>query len=330
MKIMPMATLLMATLSGCSVLGGTANRFESNSVLGYVPPINSANKAYDVRKGEGGQPIQNPNVIPSSVDGKTISKGDCLVVDMVGGYVNQSFETSLEKLFSSRTRNEITIAVAAYERTDSTIISKKTDERYPSSAEYNIFSTMGQLARRPFSFENVPIYGPRRYEGGDMVFHLSMVEQDEKEAEALKTDITNQTKEISKSLPEDSRNISVHNAVLKAMTDATFTLSGVGLVAVGVSAVEMFADAYSKINKEDDLIINHTFSLVSANRSPELHSPILRIGYFPIVRLSTKEDYPNGLVNAVFDPIAPSLKMGKPLDEPMWVALRVSKTNSCK
>lgn len=330
MRNISIVTLLMTSLSGCSIFSSTANRFESNSVVGYIPPLTTADASYELRKGGKRQPIQNPNIIPSTANLTAISKDDCIVIDLVGGYLNQSFETSLEKFLSSNPRSEITLAVAAYERMDSTVINKKPEERYPSSAEYNILSTVGQLPQRPLSFENVPIYGPRKYEGGDMVFHLTMVEMDEKEAEELRGDITSQTKELSKYLPEESKNINIHNAALQAMTDATFTLSGIGLVAVGINAVEAFAEAYTKINKEDDLVINHTFSLTSQGRSSEIHSPILRVGYYPIVRLSTKEDYPQGLVNAAFDPIAPSLKMGAPLDEPVWVALRVSRARSCK
>ncbi|WAG13821.1 hypothetical protein NRZ29_11835 [Aeromonas hydrophila] len=330
MKKIPIATLFMTSLSGCSIFSGTANRFESNSVVGYIPPLTTTEATYEIRNGSTRQPIQNPNIVPSNANQTKVLKDDCIVVDLVGGYINQTFEDSLEKALSSTPRSEITLAIAVYERMDSTNINKKPEDRYPSSAEYNVLSTIGQLSHRPLSFENVPIYGPRKYEGGDIVFHLSMVELDEEEADNLKSDITNQTKKLSTHLPDESKNISIHSTALKAMTGATFTMSGVGLVTLGINAVETFADIYTKINREDDLIMNHTFSLTSQYRTSEIHSPILRVGYYPIVRLSTKESYPQGLVNAAFDPIAPSLKMGNPQVEPIWVAFRVSKTSSCK
>lgn len=316
-------------LTGCSTFLGTANHFESNSAVGYVPPV-ADTTTYLLREGGKGIPIQNPNISYPSND-VVIDKGECIAVDMIGGYINQTFEPIHErKLFGSRTRSEIIVAVAAYERTDSTTVTKNPEEIFPSSAEYNIFSTSGQLANRPLAVENVPIYGPRKYEGGDLVFHINMVEEDKEELEALKSDITTQTKEISETLPEDVKNLNLYNAAAKAMTDATFTLSGAGLVAVGLNAVELFVSAYETINKDDDKIIQHSFSLTTGDRSPEIHQPVLRVGYYPIARLSTQEDYPAGFSGANFDPIAPKLTMGNPLDQPIWLAFRVSKFNTCK
>ncbi|ASK19250.1 hypothetical protein [Halomonas sp. N3-2A] len=315
-------------ITGCGIFDGTANNFESNSAVGYVPPIEDTT-TYSLREGGNGISIQNPNISYPSGD-EVINKGECIAIDMIGGYINQTFEPMHErKLFGSRARSEVTVAIATYERRDSTTINQNPEEIFPSNAEYNIFSTSGQLSERPLAVENVPIYGPRRYEGGDLFFHISMVEQDKEELEALKSDITTQIMEISQRLPEDTQSLDVHSALSKAMADATFTLSGTGMVAVGLNAVELFISAYKEIHSDDDQIIQHSFSLTSGNRSPNIHQPVLRIGYYPIARLSTKEDYPEGFNGANFDPIAPRLTMGEPLDDPIWVAFRVSKFDTC-
>jgi len=43
----------------------------------------------------------------------------------------------------------------------------------------------GQLENRPFAFENYPVYGPRIYNGRDLIFEVTLVEKDVDEIEGL-------------------------------------------------------------------------------------------------------------------------------------------------
>lgn len=333
MKRVLIIALLPIFFLGCSLLKGKANKFQSNSFVGYVEPINEKER-HPIRTGIGMKTIYNPNVTntPETIPEKRkIQKGDCIVIDLIGGYINQSFEPKPEYwLTGDQTRNEVTLAIAVYERIDSTKLEVKPNEKYPTSSEYNVFTSDGQLPKRPLALENAPIYGPRKYEGGDIVFHITMVELDEDEVATLKNEITGYTSKLSEALPGSVKDVTIHSTVVKALTDATFTLSGAGLVAVGINAVELFASAYEQIHKENDTIIQHTFSLTSTYRTPELHQPALMIGYYPLVRLSTKKKIASGLKNAKFDPVEPKLKMGDQQKEPIWLAFRVSKMENCE
>lgn len=334
MKAIAALLLIVVGLSGCTVLQQKANNFRSNSYVGYVPPYEDS-KSYPIDKNSELQEIQNVNTINSNTNNPyAVKKDDCISITLVSGYLNQDFEPWLEKTINgSKVKNEITISIAAYESTDSTALVFEDTKKLPNNTEYNIITTTGQQKDREFAFADLPIYGPRKYNGGDIVFQTNMVELDEKEVTELKDEITGYTKKIKDSIiPEKDQGIGVSTVLKNAFERSTLTLSGAGIMAVGLDAVKLFANAYEKLNKDDDIIIQHTFSLSSENKSPELYQPLLRIGYYPLIRIAVDETKLSALKGLKYDPVASRLLKYNSLNKeisPVWLGFKVSSAKSC-
>ncbi|WP_050712119.1 hypothetical protein [Vibrio coralliirubri] len=323
---------MVLIVSGCSTWHGTGNRFQSNSFLGYVEPIGHTESHILGDKGKLVK-IENPRVTPSSLEGSPllIEKGECVAIDLAhGGWSISPFEPWHEKLLTEKSgvRSEVAITTAIYERVNSTSLVIKEGEKYPTSTEYNVLINDGQLIKRPFPFEDAPVYGPRTYNGGDLIFQLSMSELDEEEIKNLTTDILDSTQKLSEELPESANTENFYSATARALTDATLNISGAGIVAVGIDAVELFAKAYGDLHKSDDAIMQHTFSLQAPNETENLSQPILRSGYYPLVRVSTNGTIEN-LKNLEYDPVKPEMVYSDSATPPIWLSFRVRKVKGC-
>jgi hypothetical protein len=301
------------------------NNFQSNSFIGYVKPMKyTSDKNLSIKKGGNFLSVSNPNVFNLNENNTdTFKEGECIVIDLIGGYLNQSFEN----IKKSTTKNEIVLTTSISERTYSSSNKNKN-----SNTEYNVFPMNGQLSKRPLRIENIPIYGPRKYNGGDIIFQILMSEKDSKEWKNIENNITRGTDKLIKALPKDEEKSTLYSTVGKILSGSTLSLSGAGIVAVGLDAVKTFTKIYSKINGKDDKIIQHIFSLTSAYRTNNIYSPTLRVGYYPLIRISTKTDISDGLRNAKFNPIRSELQIENKnniKEEPIWLAFRISKTRNC-
>ncbi|MEW8436886.1 MAG: hypothetical protein AB2689_01905 [Candidatus Thiodiazotropha taylori] len=330
------ALLCVVPLSGCfSFIKDQHNNFRSNSYVGYVSPIDDSSQ-HEIRKGVGAKLVQNPNVRIGDVT-KTdlIAKGECIAIELMDGYYHYASETSLEKFISKNNpRSELALSTAVYERTNSKTIEYDQNSKQPIGTEYNIMLFNGQLENRPFAFENYPVYGPRIYSGGDLTFEVTLVEKDAEEMESLRQTITSEAEDFAGRIKlEDNRMSSVKDTLVAVVTGSTLKVTGAGLIAFGADAMKLFAKTYSNINTPDDLLIKHSFSLTSKYRGGQLHSPLLRQGYYPLVRVSSKPIPPSNTLNGLkFDPVAPELEVPIDIGSATWLAFRVSKIDEsmCK
>lgn len=327
MRTIFMVLILTPFIHGCAFLQQRANHFESNSFVGYVKP-DSLVSPTEIATGSHKLKIMDLNSDKASGRSDFFSTNDCIAIDLVDGYYNQSFETGLEKLFGKdSTRNEVVLTTAIYERANSRNLSSDASGKI-QGAEYSIHNGNGQLGARPFQFENIPVYGPRPYNGGDIAFEVTLLEKDKDEIKSVTDDIASATSEINSLIPTDQRK-GLKDIASEVLNGATLSLTGAGYVAVGASAVELFNKSYKKLNEEDDVLIRHSFSLASSGRSDKTYQPYLREGYYPLIRISVDDSFKDRLTGATYDPLQKKLKTGVKPTQPLWLVFRVSKISTC-
>ncbi|MCX2891611.1 hypothetical protein OO258_25630 [Pseudomonas sp. DCB_BI] len=319
--------LCLPLLQSCAFFQQRANHFESNSFIGYAKPA-TLNPPANIATGSAPLKIQDININKSDATGDLLEAGECIVVDLVDGFYNQNFETGLETIFGkSTTRNEVVLTTAIYERANSRALSADSSGKI-QGAEYFIHNGNGQIARRPFHFENIPVYGPRPYNGGDITFEVTLLEKDKDEIKAVTEDIAEATSQVNAIIPSDQRK-GLKDVASEVLNGATLSLTGAGYVAVGISAVELFNKAYKELNEEDDVIIRHSFALASSGRSNKTYQPYLREGYFPLIRISVEDTVKDRLQDATYDPLQKKLRTGVKSATPLWLVFRVSKVDTC-
>ena len=328
MRTLACLFMVVPVVHGCTFLQQRSNQFESNSFLGYAKPAHLTETS-DIATGTAPLMVKDVNIKKPTNMEDLFSPGECIVIDLVDGYYNQNFETSLENIFGKdRTRNEVVLTTAIYERINSSSLSRDPSGKI-QGAEYFIHNGNGQLARRPFHFENAPVYGPRPYNGGDISFEVTLLEKDKDEIKSVTDEIASATSELNSVIPENQK-IAVKDVAASVLNGATLSLTGAGYVAVGINAVELFNDAYKKLNEDDDVIIRHSFALASSGRSNKTYQPYLREGYYPLIRITVEDTYLDRMRGATYDPLRKTLETGTSPTQPLWLAFRVSKVSSCE
>lgn len=318
-------------LTGCSFLQQASNDFHSTSVLGYVRgPANSSMVDYNLKADNPLLPIQNGKN-PQIEEKDQINVGDCIVVRLGDGILDQPFETAIEKKIVKRTRNEISLNTTIYEAVESDDKSSDKNNNPPGRA-INLFTAEGIIAGRPFPWKGTAIYGPQTYNGGDLVFVVNMYEVDEDEIASVANLVKEHTDKISNHLPDDAKKEGLHSLAAKALSGTTLKLTSKSstIAAVGLETVELFTEAYEKIHKQNDAIISKSFTLAPTSFTGA-NSTLLQLGHFPLIRLSTKGAYPSDLIGAEFDPIKPKLLLKSSNNdyEPTWISFAISKSSEC-
>ncbi|VVO55894.1 hypothetical protein PS858_00524 [Pseudomonas fluorescens] len=309
-------------LSGCTFYQEKFNELESNSFVAYVP-VDSNSLNPPIQKGGKSNflPSYDPNVAKANLQGDEFHAGDCIMVVMNTGNLNQNFETWFERklIGEDKTRNEISFTSQVYE----------TPTELPAGTtapgkQLSIHESKGQLKSRPLTVDNLILYGPRKYYGGPITFSLYVSEKDHDELTKVKKDITDSTKIINAQLPEGSKT-TFKDFVAAGVNGAT--LDAFGYVAIGAQAIDLFADVFYQLNEQDDVVMKANFTLLQTGTKSKTYQSFLREGYFPVVRLSTNESYPAGLSGLVLDPQSGEVKMSG--HHQTSLTLQITKPSSC-
>ncbi len=309
-------------LTGCAFYQEKFNELESNSFVTYVP-VDSNSLKPPARKGGNPNflPAYDPDVSKATLQGEEFHAGDCIMIVMNTGNLDQNFETWLEEFLigEDKTRNEISFTSQIYE----------TPTELPSGTaapgkQLSIHESNGQLKGRPLTVENLILYGPRKYYGGPITFSLYVSEKDHDELSKVKKDITDSTKTVNSQLPEGSKK-TFKDVIAAGVNGAT--LDAFGYVAIGAQAIDLFAEVFYQLNEQDDIVMKANFTLLPTGTKSNIYQSFLREGYFPVVRLSTNESYPAGLENLTLDPQSGEVKMSG--HHPTSLTLQITKPNAC-
>jgi len=269
-----------SVLSGCTFYQEKFNELESNSFVAYVP-VDSNSLTPPIHKGGKSNflPSYDPNVAKANLQGDEFHAGDCIMVVINTGNLNQNFETWFERklIGEDKTRNEISFTSQIYE----------TPTELPAGItapgkQLSIHESNGQLKGRPLTVDNLILYGPRKYYGGPITFSLYVSEKDHDELTKVKKDITDSTKIINAQLPEGSKT-TFKDFVAAGVNGAT--LDAFGYVAIGTQAIDLFADVFYQLNEQDDVVMKANFTLLQTGTKLKTFQSFLRVGYFPVVRL---------------------------------------------
>lgn len=315
-------TIGASMLSGCTFYQEKFNELESNSFVAYVP-VDSNSLSPPRLKGDASVflPAYDLNVAKANLQGGEFRAGDCIMIVMNTGNLNQNFETWFERklIGEGKTRNEISFTSQVYE----------TPTELPAGTtapgkQLSIHESKGQLKDRPLTVENLILYGPRKYYGGPITFSLYVSEKDHDELTKVKKDIADSTKIINAQLPEGNQ--ATFKDFLAAGINGT-TLDAFGYIAVGVQAVNLFTDVFYQLNEQDDVVMKANFTLMQTGTESASYQAFLREGYFPVVRLSTNESYPGGLKGLQLDPQNGEVKMSG--HHQTSLTLQITKPSSC-
>jgi hypothetical protein len=318
-----LVTISPMILSGCTFFQQTFNELESNSIVGYAMPVGTLNKPMEKGGSAPFLKVYEPRVAQSDIVGEDFKPGDCIMVVMTGGYINQNYETWVERKLvgEDSTRNEIALTSQIYE-----IASVIPAGGAAPGKQLTIHEASGQLKARPLTADNLLIYGPRRYYGGPLDFKIYLAEKDHDELTKVKKDITDATKLVKDQIPDSSKN-TFKDVLAASANGATLSLGTFGVVAIGAQAADLFAVAFYQLNEQDDVIMKANFGLSPTDTTTNAYQGFLREGYYPIARLSTKAAYPRNARNMEFNPQNNELKMDD--HHPTSITLLISKPKAC-
>lgn len=323
-KTVMLGTIFLSTLSGCTFFKQKFNELESNSFPGYAMPTGTLSTPEKLGESSSFLDVYWPRSGINYIGGKGFKAGDCIMIVMTGGYINQNYETWIERKLvgENSTRNEISITSQIYET--ASVLPAGTAA---PGKQLTIHDASGQLRYRPLTFDNLLVYGPRKYYGGPLDFKIFLSEKDHDELTKVKKDITDTTKVIRDQLPDSSKT-SFKDVLAASANGATLSLGGFGVVAIGAQAIDLFADAFYQLNEQDDVVMKASFGLSPTDTdSPDTYQGYLREGYYPIVRLSTKEQYPKDIKETKYYPQSGELIMNK--HNPTSITLLITKPKQC-
>ncbi|MEX5553584.1 hypothetical protein [Pseudomonas pergaminensis] len=310
-------------LSGCTFFQQKLNELESNSIVGYAMPEGTLNKPVEKGAASSFLKVYEPRVANSDIKGEPFNTGDCIMIVMTGGYINQNYETWIERKLvgEDSTRNEISMTSQIYETASVIPLGGAAPGK-----QLTIHEASGQLKSRPLTADNLLIYGPRKYYGGPLDFKIYLSEKDHDELTKVKKDITEATKLVRDQIP-DNKKTTFKDVLAASANGATLSLDTFGVVAIGAQAADLFAEAFYQLNEQDDVIMKANFGLSPIGSTTNAYQGFLREGYYPIARLSTKAAYPKNVKNMIFDPQRNELKMDN--HHPTSITLLITKPKVC-
>lgn len=340
-----MKTKTVALIAICAVTSGCKsihNEFRSSSVVGYVAPDLSAPNPTltgDQEDDRHARRIQHLNYLlqnelteqeREAAQAHQIAPDTCIAIDIMGSYFGQSFETIPETLYASifsRTPlSELALSAKVSERLSSTV-SIADGSSSTNGSEHTLMTWTGQEVGRPLPFQGLPIYGPRVYRGGDLIISLRLSELDKNEMQQLSERFSGIVEKASSTLPQNEREAGAAQLISNAVLVDSFKWTGTGITLVGLKAAEAAAETFKYLHEDDDSIIDLTFFLSGQTpTSSPLTLPSLREGYYPVIRASTREDFPQGLSEMKIDTRYP--RMYK-TDKRIWMVLRVRRAGGC-
>jgi hypothetical protein len=303
--IVPVLTLLLLS---CSL-----NRFESNSFVGYI------------EDGKIGTHYLEGQNNPKSV----IDKGACIVVDLVGGYLHDDFEPWHEDIFTKGpVRNEIALIIKTQELPSPI----GADKKPVSNSEQALLTFKGQQANRPFPVQYYTIFGPKKYEGGDLLFDIKMTELDEEEMNMLKGNVATLQSNLQQKATSQRKDwTTVESKLIEFLATGVLKVAAAEWAGLGFDAAIQLTKLYADLHKEDDGIMNHYFMLTSQYRKDKTSTPILREGYYVVVRANIDDKKPEkqnyiGSIDTVIkkDETFNFNKMELGGNNNTWLVLRVS------
>lgn len=374
MKNYQINKLLLSSLffvGGCSIFEAPANNFQSNTYLAFAPTDNN----HQISKGDS-LPFITPhtqNKIKSKFDlllqspylrqsdtvykdalenDEILNAGDCIRIDLMSGYNNQAWEGSLGNIQESLTGvtiNEITLAMSIAEQSTRESNLKYNEENggIVSGGDYTIWLSNGQLEHRPYSFNDIIVYGPKKYDGGDLLFNIALTELDKEEYSKIRGDVekfssyldgatSSQIATVEDVTESDNKGtLPVSNPSLDQPSNSSLSnlgklkISGIinhPVVAYTIDAAKLFVNTYANINEQDDVIIQYDFVLSGPSESKNIFAPYARVGYYAVIRES--RDKNESVTYAALDPTLPFVKtttQDKEDDTTMNLILRVLK-----
>lgn len=300
----PLLLAVASLLAGCGTpfLRQGANQFNSNTYVGWIPPDKGDAPTLT---GQAVESVWTQSVRGRSAEAKfVVQLGDCFAVDYAGGYLHDSFEGRIEKVWAamngSVVRSEFSIVLKAEQRIPQGQRNGATDLKEEGTF---VFSNTGQLPFRHFtgnSYEN--FYGPARYRGGEVQLTASIAEQDQDEYNEMVRDsvsfarsAANAANKVDGNSGQDKKKGTDYLAeLLKNASSADvskLTVSPLGYVAVAAEAVRAGAYMLHTINQENDNVMKESVTLVDASdavgdaRIRPLR-PLLRYGTYVFARAS--------------------------------------------
>lgn len=323
--------------SGCRSIH---NEFRSSSIVGYVAPEgNIENPTITGDRGSYRRHIQHLN---HSLNNETnqeerknaesllITAGTCIAIDVAGSYFSQPFETGPEKryaaIFNRTALSELVLSVKVNERLSSNV-PKEGESSSSTGSEHTLMTWTGQQPGRPLPFQGLPIYGPKIYQGGDLMISLRLSELDKDEINQLSERFGGIIEQASATLPEAEREVGALQMIANSVLVDSFKWTGSGVTLVGLKAAEAAAETFKYMHEDEDSIIDLTFLLTGATpTTSSLVLPSLREGYYPIIRASIGEDFPNDFKKMMIDTRYPRMHEN---GERIWMILRVRRAGGC-
>lgn len=325
-------------LAGCGFHRQVANDFQSNSYVAYAPPRSVPEQTMWPEccgaKERSCTELKSPTLSPDTLEDtdSVIKKGDKLAVYLVGGYWNQNAETMAEDwLTFGKVRNEISIMVKVIEsaaRTDATLREVRDGDTASggqhmfSGAQQTLIVRAGQVAERPIGVGAIPLYGPVVYNGGDLSIQILLNEMDDE-------DLKDYVRDIDTFLQENTFGTS--DASMSGETvqgEFVFqTWGSYNIALAGYKALKLGGALYRSIHEQDDVFIDHAFTLTAPAKNKKIALPLLREGYYAVLRASINIDPAEYLKKAQFDPYTQRVVAGgEPLDQ-IWLILAVVRVD---
>lgn len=217
-----------------------------------------------------------------------IKKGDNFSIHISNIYIHDDFEPFYEKLYAKLIKRKVTNEFLV-----TTTIYEKNDNT-SSGAIVHSFLKEGVMKGDFLDLEQ-SIFKVDNYQGGDIQVRIQISELDGKEIEKFKDFLNDEGLEIQKNTGK----------ILSSMTPASIQLT--------LAIMDKILD----FQKETDNILDKSF---------ELRSSELKVGYCPIARLSTKVSSNREgsfIINNKYNKV--TYNNSKTNDEPTWLLLEIER-----
>lgn len=315
---------------GCAQLLQGENSFRSPAVVGYLDGSQAA---------RSNALSQVYGVPPATAEATVIRPGQCLAIFVHDGRIASDSENGADRLVARAMRRGV---VAEWQ-----ITTTVTEHRGPDgggTVETTVMpSTMvfqkegDHKTTRPerIPYRNMPIYGPRPYQGGPVTIKVALSELDEKEADFNKMLVADSYDKAKTVLP-DTNIADVAKKALVNGTAAFLKIGAAGYVALGAEALKVGWDIYNSVHKPDDLWLDETEGWIPAHylsANPAVADRIaagtggrvLKSGIWTLARVSQMTS-DVAIKSMEYDPNGPSELLlrtaGRGADRPSFLALR--------
>jgi hypothetical protein len=261
--------------------------------------------------------------------GVEVGKGECIVVDYMGGYLHDTFAGWADKatawMMRTKPQGKLSVAIRA--------VGHATGES-PGVDQTLAFNNLGQLGGRGITgVTSARVAGPFKYPGDGLTLSVRVVEQDKEDYKAMVENVqkaTGNAERAAKKLDTQAQAIAAAKALVK------FTaVSPASAVLLGAEAANAVASLLQTIDGRDDLLMKESVRL-GASSAKGVPSTVLRFGTYYFVRASTRQGEINALPCVKHSPQSTKLRASfgadcskadappkNPWIDVLWIALAV-------